>query len=179
MQVSIKVIRSLGFNKILGSFDTEVLDSIRYQNTRYFTEGVKAYSFLAMTNRESCPVGMKAIYNYLSITKDTEIDNRKKREFKNYWNSIWTSFGQATDLDESTVSALSLFGLKLQLLLLDKEYSPSVEVLNFYNQVLLWGVFCQEKNINESVEGIRGVMNDLVFADKDAFLEKLRGYLNV
>lgn len=180
MQISVKTIRGLGFKRIVQDSSIGVIDKIRYQNTRYYPEGVKAWSVLSIFSRHNCYIGMKAVLKALNIEDNTEIDSRKKREFKNFWNSIWATFKTATNLDEFTVSAISSFGLKLQLLISDKEYKQDDDILDFYNEILLWAVLSnQEKTMRDIEGGIEAVLDSLVLDEERLFVYKLRGYLGV
>lgn len=181
MQIPIKSIRGLGFKRVLQETSVGVIDKIRYQNTRYYTEGVKAWSILPKVNKDNCYDGMKAVLRALNIDENTEIDSRKKREFKNYWNSIWVTFGTATNLDEFTVSAISSFGLKLQLLLFeDDNYKQDDGIIDFYDKILMWAVLSNQERTLCSIEGgIDSVLDSLVLDEDRLFLYKLRRCLNV
>lgn len=181
MQIPVKTIRGLGFKRVLHKNSVGVIDKIRYQNTRYYTEGVKAWSVLSVFSKGKCYEGMKAVLKALDIDENTEIDSRKKREFKNYWNSIWATFKTATNLDEFTVSAISSFGLKLQLLLSgDEDYKQDDNILDFYNEILMWAVLSNQEKTMSSVEGgIEAVLDSLVLDEERLFIYKLRGFLGV
>lgn len=129
MQLSIQVIRGLGFKKInkmylSGDKKVKFFKALENLNTRYGAMRLVPYSFMdkwsLIEDYDKDNEFAKLINGYVLFTFSIEpLSEVKlptpsaKRKCRNTWNSIWNSFGLVNNLTDSEVCLLKDFGIKL------------------------------------------------------------------
>lgn len=127
------------------------LDYIQQLNTEYLSIETKPWSFLESYNMyDSTYDGVTFL---IEDTYDMEnLTVKDKRSFRNLWESLWKFYGEALSLDDSLVTLISNFGLRLAFIQSSDEIVRKVRL--FYNDIIGWYLYTKNYMTDEQVEPI-------------------------
>lgn len=186
MQLALQDIRCMGYNKIFNFYienKAEFFEMLRELNNKFYNLRVPAYSFLDKWHSISVKATdvdkskrLKGYFTYVNsleplIDAEEKPSISAKRRCRNTWNTIWNNFSLVSGLQEHEISLLQDLGLKLPFICFTIENDDFLaRVLNFYNIVLTWSVFCQqESNFSKNSMTFIDVLNTLAITNKSSF----------